>query len=535
MRSHPRLAAISLLLGGAACAPPAASPPTVEVAASAAPSAPAPPAPATPEAASCDRGVARLLGSLSAPIDATVWATPGLPKMAAFMREIDAILTRYERLAPGKLRHRLVEVTDDTQRAAAREAGLAEAAFGEMGAAGVAQVVRGFLGITFAYRAEKEAIPIMSPDEPAGLEFWIVSRMREVHDRADGARIRVGVLAGKGEIKLSDPNLIASSGKPGPSLRGIMEQALPFYRFEEVDLRGGEAEIDGAIDALVITQPGGAYTEKELRRIDAFLTRGSKAAAVFAGAVNIEESDATMSATLDTRGLDRLLSGYGVDLARDALFDWGAPTKVRVETTKGPVFVTHPAIVLAEHDPGARPEEQRLDGTFPGFFRMTELALPFPSTLVPHPERQPAARLRVVARTSARTTAVTTDTVAMKPAGGQLAPAGAYGARAIAIAIDGELRSAFGGAAKGRARLLVVSSSQFLANPYARAGNPPRLPPQMAMMAPAGGDQELMLISQPYAQQYLTETILVFKNALDWMASDEDLVACSAALVQKRQ
>ncbi len=46
-----------------------------------------------------------------------------------------------------------------------------------------------------------------------------------------------------------------------------------------------------------------------------------------------------------------------------------------------------------------------------------------------------------------------------------------------------------------------------------------------------GGDEELLMISQPYAQQYLTETILAFKNTLDWMGGDSDLIAASAKLI----
>jgi hypothetical protein len=53
----------------------------------------------------------------------------------------------------------------------------------------------------------------------------------------------------------------------------------------------------------------------------------------------------------------------------------------------------------------------------------------------------------------------------------------------------------------------------------------------MMMMGQVGGDEELQMISQPYAQQYLTETILAFKNTLDWMGGDSDLIAASAKLI----
>jgi hypothetical protein len=462
-----------------------------------------------------------MLGSLRAPLDVTAWVTTGTPELDAFGRLLEALFARYERLAPGKIHARVIRDGDADQRAAATEAGLVEGVLGERG--GVAR--RGFLGIAFKYRSEKEAIPIVAPDQARGLEFWVDNKIREIRDRADDARVRVGVLSGKRELKLSEPNLVAADpGRAGPSLRGIMEQALPFYRFEDVDLRGGAAEIDRALVGVIITQPGQDYTEAELRRIDAFLLSGDKAAAVFASAVNVEAGDASLRARLDRHGLDRLLDGYGVEMKRDAVFDWASPATLRVMTQGGAVVVGHPATLLVQADARADAATQTLDGTFPGFFRMDELSFPFPSTLVPHPERQPGARLKVVARSTPRATAVTTDVVPMKPGAGEMKPVGEYAQRALAVVVEGELRSAFGGSARGQARLLVVSGSQFLANPYARAGNPPPVP------ASGAGDEELMMMSQPYAQQYLTATILAFKNTLDWMASDEDLIGCSALL-----
>jgi hypothetical protein len=53
----------------------------------------------------------------------------------------------------------------------------------------------------------------------------------------------------------------------------------------------------------------------------------------------------------------------------------------------------------------------------------------------------------------------------------------------------------------------------------------------MAMMGGLGGDEDLQMLSQPYAQKYLTNTILAFKNTLDWMAGDSTLLAASAKLL----
>jgi hypothetical protein len=78
--------------------------------------------------------------------------------------------------------------------------------------------------------------------------------------------------------------------------------------------------------------------------------------------------------------------------------------------------------------------------------------------------------------------------------------------------------------------LLVISAAQFLVNPIARAGNPVPSPQDVMLGAPAG-DEDLQMLAQPYAQRYLTSTILAFKNTLDWASADDATVSCSALLI----
>jgi hypothetical protein len=77
----------------------------------------------------------------------------------------------------------------------------------------------------------------------------------------------------------------------------------------------------------------------------------------------------------------------------------------------------------------------------------------------------------------------------------------------------------------------VIASSQFITNPFARAGNPAPTPPQMQQFGSPPGDRELLTVAQPYAQNYLTATILSLKNILDWMSGDADLIATSAKIL----
>jgi ABC-type uncharacterized transport system involved in gliding motility auxiliary subunit len=491
------------------------------------------------------QGSARLVREgLKQDLAIDVYVTRGLPKYEAFIQDLTDLLDEYERAGNGKVKYTIIEPKTDEQRQAAKDAGLQEAMFGDPSATGEDQatISRGFMGIAFKYGSEKDQIPMLQPDAGQGLEFWITNKIREVRDRADEISQKVGLLTGKDEIKLSDPNLIASQpGRgQGPNMRGILEQALPFYKFEDVDLKGGDEEINKELKGLIITQPGKELTEKELRRIDQFLMLGDKSLVVLAGAVNLKASDATMKATLNTWGLEKLLDGYGVEMKKEAILDWGRSMRIPFQMQNGQIgWVLVHGIVQAQHDEAMEEKEQTLDSAFAPFFRMDEVSFPFPSTLVAHPEKQPEAKMKVVARSSPNTTVDGSDNIDLKFSS-EVKPKGEYGQRAMAIALEGRIKSAFSGDNQGitanaqapvDSRVLVVSASQFLANPLARSGNPPPMPPQMMMMGGMPGDEDLQMLSQMYAQKYLTATILVFKNTLDWASNDSTLLAASAKLL----
>ena len=241
-------------------------------------------------------------------------------------------------------------------------------------------------------------------------------------------------------------------------------------------------------------------------------------------------------------GLDKLLDGYGIEMKKEAILDWGWSISIPVETQSGQrLYFQAPSIVQVMNDPHLGAKAHRLDSTFAAFFRLDEVSFPFPSTLVAHPEKQPDAKMKVVARSTGKSTGDSADTIAMKIAS-DWKPKGEAGPRAMAIVLQGKIKSAFGGqgalgvpaasVSPGGARLLVVSASQFFANPFARAGNPPPLPPQLAMMGPMGGDEDLQMLAGPYAQRYLTNTILALKNTVDWMGDEHGYHVCLASALE---
>ena len=491
------------------------------------------------------KGSGSLVQTLKGPITVDAYVNTKLPKLKVFVQELTDLLKSYERAGGGKFKYTLIEPETDELRKDAEEAGLQPMAMGDPGEGGGDQIAiaQGYLGLVLKYGSEKEVIPQLSPQNSVGLEFWISNKIRELRDKADNIKHRVGVVVEKDELKLTDTNLLprqGGGGGGGPSFKSVLSQAFPFYELVDVNLADGNTEIDSGLDGLIITQPGKAYSDRELHRIDQFLMRGNKALAVFASAVTIKPNDATMNATLDLHGLDKLLGGYGITMKKDAVFDYGAQFRVPAMTAGGPVWIRHPGIVHVVADERFDEDKRLLDTSFPSFFKIEEMAMPFPSSLELDPAKQPDATLKVLARTTENATVSEGDNVDMKIRR-QWSPKPPYAQRIIAAAAEGKLKSAFpegdnlgvqsNSVSPAPSRVMVISSSQFLTNPFAYSGNGPELGGQFAMFGNVGGDQELLMFAAPYAQSYLTNTILSLKNTLDWISGDTDLLETSAKII----
>jgi ABC-type uncharacterized transport system involved in gliding motility auxiliary subunit len=493
------------------------------------------------------KGSARLVQSLKEPIQVDAYVTRGLPFIEAFVGELTDLLREYERKGNGNFKFTLIEAKTDELRKRAKEAGLEEVPFAGAGAGATQDdsvtITKGYMGLVLKYGSEKAVIPQLSLDYNAGFEFWITNKIRELKDKEEKIKHRIGVVTGKDELKLTDTNLLPRSGRgQSHSLQSILQQVFPFYTLEETDLKNGDNEIDAGLDGLIITQPAKDYTEKELRRIDQFLMRGNKSLAVFASAVNLKGQDPSMNGSLSLHGLDKLLPGYGIDLKKNAVFDQAASFVLGFRTLGGVQEVRHPGIVILADDPRMDGDKKLLDTGFAGFFRMQQLAFPFPSSIELLRDRQPAdVTLRAVARTSEAAAVDTSDTVNMKITRRNWAVKPPFDQRVIGAVAEGKLKSAFAGKpdkdlkvaerAPQPSRVFVVSSGQFLTNPFAYAGNGPEMGGQFQMFGAVGGDRDLQMIAEPYAQQFLTTTILSLKNTLDWMSNDADLIAASAKIL----
>src|SRR5579883_2318050 len=268
------------------------------------------------------KGSGNLLRSMKQDLAVDAYVTKGLPKLDAFVRDLRDLLQEYKNAGGGKFNYVIVEAKDEDTKKKAKDAGLIEQPFGEASATDEKEAVtEGFMGLVFRYGEQQDVIKFLSPERTDGLEIWITNKIREIRDKGDDIHHKIGVLTGHEEIKLTEENLVPhNAGKY--AMQGIITQNFPFYSFQDVDLKGGDSEVDpkDELDGLIITQPGKDLTEKELRRIDQFVMKG-KSLAIFAGSANIKANDATMNASLNAHGIEKLLDGYGIKLEKDVVVD----------------------------------------------------------------------------------------------------------------------------------------------------------------------------------------------------------------------
>lgn len=495
------------------------------------------------------QGSGRLLKSMKQQMVVDAYVTRGLPKLDAFVRDLRDLLQEYKNAGGGKFDYNLIEVKDDEKKKEeAEKAGLKPMLLSESENDEKAGITQGYMGLVFKYGVEKDVIPVLQPDNNVGLEFWITNKVRELRDKGDNIKHKVGVLTGHDEMKLSEANLVpAQMGKP--SMQEVISRNFPFYTFVDVDLKGGDSAIDDSLDGLIMLQPGKDITDKELRRIDEFVMKG-KSLAVFASAVNIKEHDATMNAKLDLHGLDKLLEGYGVELHKDVVLDFGRSFRVTMFTQSGLGSVRFPQLLEVMDDSRFSGDQQLLDTSFPAFFRMEQVIMPFCSSITLHKDKQPTASdISIVARSTPHSINKTDENVELGLQSWR--PKGQWQQFNVAARVEGRLKTAFTSGDKqgvdaapevpeGKtARVFVLASSQFTANPFARAGNGEDNPQLRQFgMGAMGGDEKLLQIAGPYADLQrgavpLLYAIMATKNTLDWLTGDTDLLAVSAKLLSE--
>jgi hypothetical protein len=452
----------------------------------------------------------RILASAGTKVSATAFVSTGAPRYDAIARSLRMLFKDYEAAVPGAVSFSLVRVDGDPARERAKAADLDEHEFEDEAEA--KKTPAGYAGLVLEQGETKERINFLAFDDDDELEYWISEKLREVVARTHGTKWTIGIPTGHDESHLDGAHLLPSMTGQKPSLRSIFHQFFPMYVFADVDLG---KPIAGTVDALLVTQPARDYTDAELRAVDAFALSG-KPVAIVAGAANIAAGDRTMKAAMSTHRLDALTAGWGIEMKRNVLLDHGRSFSVRVATSEGDKELTFPAFpeVTREDRLGS---ERLLDPRFAPFFRIPAVPMPFASELVLHPDKQPRAQLRAIARSTPKTTRETGETVDLTPLG-KHEPHGTPAVATIAALAEGELASAFDPSRRAKAaHVFVLASSGFFVNPFARATAADLPPGQIGPFSSSSDDDAIEQIGMPYAQNHVASMILVAKNLLDWM------------------
>ena len=491
------------------------------------------------------KGTGHLLSTLTKPLHIKVFAPKGLATIDAFVDDLKDLLREYENYGNGKLTWEVVlpDALEGEQKtkaeAEAQEAGLKKEILGEGKGTGqnAATIGQGYFGMLMTYGGEKALISRedgLDERNPMGLEFLISNKIRELRDKEDHIEHHIGYLQGHKEHGYQE-------------LSQVFNKYFPYYKLDAVDLSKGEKEVDTKLDGLIVTQPEEEIPSKELRRIDAFLMTG-KAIAVFANTLHIKDADVSMNTNFTGMGLDKWLSGYGIDFKNELIFDkeqfWtpvlAGPNGLGIQ------LEPYPLIFMGDASRG----DTTIDNKFPPVFRLPQVAVPFPEEITIDKARAggDAVKINPVIRTTPNVVTVQGTAISLNPvkglgqgATGQKDSPRKKGEEAIlAVDMEGPIKSAFPGGGEGvegvptnapaSARLFVVSSGYYFGNPFQDAGKSPFGGMMPGMDPNMGADEDLMRYAQIYQRARMT-SLLVAKQTCDWISQETDLLAAGAKLL----
>ncbi|MEO7097701.1 MAG: hypothetical protein ABI175_30850 [Polyangiales bacterium] len=248
-------------------------------------------------------------------------------------------------------------------------------------------------------------------------------------------------------------------------------------------------------------------------------------------------------------GVDKLLAGYGIDFKNEILIDKQQFWTPVLQGPNGIGFALdpYPLIFMADASRG----ETSYDNKFAPFFRLPQIAVPFPVEITIDKARAggDAVKINPVLRMTPNVATIQGTAVSMHPAKGRTW-AGNTGNKVaqrpkgqepiLAVDIEGPIKSAFpaGGegiepgpaVSVGEARLFVLSSGYFFGNPFQDAGKSPFGQMMPGMDPNMGADEELMRYANIY-QRARMPSLLVAKQTCDWISQETDLLAVGAKLL----
>ncbi len=445
-------------------------------------------------------GSRRLVSDLEDELRITVYYTSGLPApWPGHERQVRDLLGEYES-AGSRVTLRWVDPDTEEEKTEARDAGVVEQILGG-GDTRSATIVRGFVGIVIEYVGEHQTINFPAPTTE-GLEYEVSSRVQQLVREP----LPVGLVSGHGSPSLEQGL---------SSLRG----ALPSYELRSVSL---DEEIPQELRALLIVDPTEPFTATELQRINQYVMRGGSLG-VFGGVVNLSLQGGMggPSATLVDTQLNDLLEPWGIELGQGMVADANC-VRIPMRTQFGfPALVPFPPIPRIGFDDDAQDH--------PVSFRVPSAPFFFTAPITTG-DRFHELDGVILGRSSAEASWLLTGSniglTPRDPREWSSTMGGSEGPHIVLVALEGQLPSAFSGAA-------AMSSGEGEDAP--RIDAPARAEQPVRVLVSGTGTMmrdEFVPRDQEGAQQ-LTEGLILALNAVDWLAQDADLIAVRAKSIDE--
>lgn len=371
-------------------------------------------------------------------------------------------------------------------------------------------IKEGYRGLSFSYGQETAAIPAV--DSPVGLEYLITTTIKKVL----GRKSTIGFLVGHGEPEIEPPSdekrpLLPEEKLRRGAFRNIRAN-LDIYSYKQVDLKKGEADVPNDVDALVVVASTEPLGQKELYRLDQFLLRGGSLA-IIVGGVDVSLRQQEMPGAppeyvvaVNRSGLRELVATYGVELGSSLVFD----SQSALYTAQCP-----PVPFPLPRQYPAWPVVTAFDESHPVTFRLGSLTLPYASPVRLLPSRKGAAggKAAELAFTSGNSWTAPGESAVVEPCGLEESKTLESGVP-VAVAISGTFASHFGGKEP----------------PAVKDGAPPLTgsakPGRLVVLGSSGLplDELITYVARSDRRQAANNFMFV-QNVLDWLTSEEDLIA----------
>lgn len=395
----------------------------------------------------------KVIADLEHPITIKVFFSQEVPvELVGVRQDVADLVAEYQRLGHGKV---MVEITDPGNNpAAVQEAarlGVPKVEFNTRGVNKL-EISRGYAGLAVLYLKNAAPIPII--DATTNLEYDLTLAIRRLTRERPP---RLGVATAHGE-------------QLDPEIRQILSDE---YELVDATLGAGTVEPAG-LDGLLLPGPTQPFTDADLFTLDQYVMGGGALIALVDG-VTIDEQ--TSSANANPGHLNRVLAAYGVtvnaNIVADPLTAEILPFPTNNNRVIGIPYPAWPRFVRT-----TRTAWSGLNIEHPITAKLGSILLPWPSSL-DIKNTDPAVNVTVLAQSSPQAVvfAAQQEPVLLAPQALDPATGANKGPQAVAVLLQGKLKSAFAGnplpkevnlspdeikLSADSASVLVVGNSRFL-------------------------------------------------------------------------